>query len=288
MQLRTFAGSHFKREYNASGRVPITHATQVLGNLVTFVHTYCHVHGLDSELEKVAAARFVEQLQRAVAGHHGHHAAAIAAMLGEVGATAELLWTSDEIFVGMNEHAKEFCSLLNAAIRSDDERLMPSTALLVRAINALCVARRNGEAQPEFPTNGRTFRGTAFANAHRHFYVEGKKYRVPGFFATSFDETTAMGFAVRNGLDHGKPAVLWEVHVDPAGEHDPARRCKHVNYVRNGLAGDEKEYLFTAYSVFTVRRVEWSADAARLSCIELEAALDNSVEDEDLPLAPWY
>ncbi len=284
----TFANSHFKREYDAAGRVPITHATQVLGNLVTFVHTYCHVHGLDSELEKVAAARFVEQLQHAVADHHGPHAAAITAMLGEVGATAELLWTSTQIFVGMNQHAKEFCSLLNAAIRSDDERLMPSTALLVRAINALCVARRNGEARPEFPTNGRTFRGTAFDNVHRHFFVEGKKYRVPGFFATSFNETIAMGFAVRHGLDHHKPAVLWEVHVDPDGEHDPARRCKHVNYVRNGLAGDENEYLFTAYSVFTVRRVEWSDAAATLSRIELEAALDNSTEDEDLPLAPWY
>ncbi len=288
LQLHTFAGSHFKREYDVAGRVPVTHATQVLGSLVTFVHTYCHVHGLDSELEKVAAARFVEQLQRAVAGHHGHHAAAIAAVLGEVGATAELLWTSKQIFVGMNEHAKEFCSLLNAAIRSDDERLMPSTASLVRAINALCVAGRGGEARAEFPPNGRTFRGTAFDNVHRHFFMEGKKYRAPGFVATSFNETTAMGFAVRNGLDHGRPAVLWEVQVDPAGEHDPTRRCKHVNYVRNGLAGDEKEYLFTAYSVFTVRRVEWSADAARLSCIELEAALDNSVEDEDLPLAPWY
>ena len=76
--------------------------------------------------------------------------------------------------------------------------------------------------------------------------------------------------------------------MDPAGENDPARRCKHVNYVRNGLAGDEREYLCTAYSVFTVRRVEWSADATTLSRIELEAALDNSVEAEDLPLAPWY
>ena len=288
MQLRTFAGSHFKREYNAPGRVPITHATQVLGNLVTFLHTYCHVHGLDSELEKVAAARFVEQLQRAVAVHHGHHAAAIAAMLGEVGATAELLWTSDKILVGMNEHAKEFCSLLNAAIRSDDERLMPSTALLVRAINALCVAGRIGEARAEFPTNGRTFRGTAFDHAHRHFFVEGKKYRAPGFVATSFDETTALGFAVRNVLDLGQPAVLWVVHVDPAGEHDPTRRCKHVNFVHDGLAGRENEYLFTAYSVFTVRRVEWSDDPKTLSRIELEAALDNRVEDESLPLAPWY
>jgi hypothetical protein len=153
---------------------------------------------------------------------------------------------------------------------------------------SLCVAGRIGEARAEFPTNSHTFRGTAFDNAHRHFFVEGKKYRVPGFVATSFDETTALGFAVRNGLDLGQPAVLWVVHVDPAGEHDPTRRCKHVNFVHNGLAGRENEYLFTAYSVFTVRRVEWSDDPKTLSRIELEAALDNRVEDEGLPLAPWY
>ena len=76
--------------------------------------------------------------------------------------------------------------------------------------------------------------------------------------------------------------------MDPAGEHDRARRCKHVNYVRKSLVDGEKEYLFTAYSVFTVLNVDWSDDDMAMSRIELEAALDNSAEDEGLPLAPWY
>ncbi len=84
--------------------------------------------------------------------------------------------------------------------------IMPCTAALVRAINALCVAGRKGEARAEFPPNGRTFRGTAFSNEHRQFFVPGMKYRAPGFVATSFDEITALGFAVRHGLDLGKPA----------------------------------------------------------------------------------
>jgi hypothetical protein len=281
----TLAISNFKRAYDEAGRVPITHATQVFGSLVTFVHTYCQVHGLNSDLEQVAASAFVEKLQRDIADHHG--ARAVAAVVGEVGATAELLWTSAETFKGMGKHQKEFCSLLNAAIRSDDARLMPCTAALVRAINALCVAGRKGETRADFPPNGRTFRGTAFSNEHRQFFVPGTKYRAPGFVATSFDEGTAQGFAFRNGPDLGKPAVLWEVHVDPAGEHDRTRRCKHVNYVK-GLVDGEQEYLFTAYSVFTVRDVEWSDDNKTLSRIVLEAAHDNSTEDEDLPLAPWY
>jgi hypothetical protein len=169
----TFAVSNFKRAYDEAGDVPITHATQVFGFLVTFVHTYCQVHGLNSAPERVAAASFVEKLQRAIADHHGTRA--LAAVVGEVGATAELLWTSAETFMGMREHEKEFCALLNAAIRSDVARLMPCTAALVRAINALCVAGRKGEARAEFPPNGRTFRGTAFSNEHRQFFVPGTK-----------------------------------------------------------------------------------------------------------------
>ena len=182
--------------------------------------------------------------------------------------------------------------MLNAAIRSDDARLMPSTAVLVRAINALCVAERKGLARAQFPPNGRTFRGTAFDHLHRKFFQPGMKYRAPGFVATSFKEATAQDFAYRNGLLSGKPYVLWEVNVDPAGELHRGRRCKHVNYVLRSLvgAGDdaEKEYLFAAYSVFTVRQCEWSDDPTQASRIILDAALDNSAEDEELPLAPWY
>ncbi len=276
----TFAISNFKKAYDEAGLVPVTHATQVFGYLVTFVHTYCQVHGLISEPEQSLAATFVERLQRDVAAKE--------AVLGDVGDTAELLWTSAETFRGMREHNKEFCSLLNAAIRSDDARLMPSTAVLVRAINALCVAERKGLARAQFPPNGRTFRGTAFDHEHRKFFQLGRKYRAPGFVATSFKEATAQDFAYRNGPLSGKPYVLWEVQVDPAGELDRGRRCKHVNYVLRSLAGDEKEYLFAAYSVFTVRQCEWSDDPTLPSRIVLDAALDNSAEDEELPLAPWY
>lgn len=121
---------------------------------------------------------------------------------------------------------------------------------------------------------------------HRPFFKPLKKYRVPGFVATSFQEATAKTFADKNSVLSGKPQVLWEVHV--TGEEDPTQRCKHVNYVLNGLVDGEAEYLFTAYSVFTVRRCEWSDDPTIPSRIVLDAARDNSAEDEELPLAPWY
>ena len=93
--------------------------------------------------------------------------------------------------------------------------------------------------------------------------------------------------------------------MDPAGEHDSSRRCKHVNFVSHSLIVDaagnpaEQEYLFTAYSIFTVRAVTWGVGGAPHR-IELDAASDNAAAaeggygrwatpagSEELPLAPW-
>ena len=134
-----------------------------------------------------------------------------------------------------------------------------------------------------------TWRGTAFDDSLRGFVTEGQEYRVPGFLATSFSEVKAKEFIYSEATVYGKPGVLWKVHVDPAGGDEPARRCKNVNYVRHTLVAGEREYLFAAYSVFTIRRVTWSADTtAEPHRIELDAALDNAECSEDLPLAPWY
>ena len=89
-------------------------------------------------------------------------------------------------------------------------------------------------------------------------------------------------------MPEGGSRILWVIHVDPAGMHDPAKRCRHVNYVSNTHCDGEAENLFTAYSVFTVRTVEWGADAATPHCLVLDAALDNKQERKDLPLTPWY
>jgi hypothetical protein len=51
----------------------------------------------------------------------------------------------------------------------------------------------------------------------------------------------------------------------------------------------EEEYLFAAFSVFTVCEVVWSADPTTQNPhrITIEAAIDNLLETENLPLAPW-
>ena len=175
--------------------------------------------------------------------------------------------------------------------------LSTPAASLTHGINALCLVARTNAHLP-FPPEGEVYRGGGFDESYRGFFTPGKQYRVPGFLATSFSRATATRF-LRTAEAYGQQAVLWVVRVDPAGEDDQTQRCKHVNFVTHSLVGGEAEYLFTAYSIFTVRAVEWGVDGAAHR-IEIDAASDNRVEaeggdgrwatpvgSEGLPLAPW-
>ena len=58
--------------------------------------------------------------------------------------------------------------------------------------------------------------------------------------------------------------------------------------MRKTLVGDEFEYLFAPYSVFTIDRFEESSDPNYTTphVIYLTASLDNLLEPAGLPLAP--
>eukprot|EP01046_Picozoa_sp_COSAG06_P041204 COSAG06_NODE_5087_length_3731_cov_98.491465_2_plen_97_part_00 len=90
------------------------------------------------------------------------------------------------------------------------------------------------------------------------------------------------------------------LHIDPAGDHDADRRCKHVNYVSHSHVGGEAEFLFAPYSIFTVHSVNWGEGGAPHRT-QLYATTDNRAQaeggggqwatpegSEELPLAPWY
>eukprot|EP01045_Picozoa_sp_COSAG04_P007610 COSAG04_NODE_401_length_14952_cov_3.941224_6_plen_957_part_00 len=148
---RTFATSNFKREYDKVGVVPVRHAHQVMSNLTNFLYTLVHVHGATERAEG-RLELFMAELQQEV---RAHVAGPTNELLGEVGATAELLWTSAKTFMGMGDLNRQFCSLLNRSIREDHPDLAPLTAAMARALNALCVvAPRAGAAAPEFPAGG--------------------------------------------------------------------------------------------------------------------------------------
>ena len=136
--------------------------------------------------------------------------------------------------------------------------------------------------------------------ATRAFFTPGKQYRVPNYLATSFDKAVTTNFLSRvefKGVVNA--TVLWKVQVNKRGKHDINYKCKHVNLIAAKTRSlveheqapegrSEQEYLFAAFSPFTVTKVTWSDNPKSTPhLIELEAALDGKAEPEDLPLAPW-
>lgn len=183
---------------------------------------------------------------------------------------------------------------MNAAIRQDKAEDMIHVSMVARAMNQRVVATRDNaegrdalnQAWQKFPPDGVVYRGGGFNNQYQDFFVVGKQYRVPGFLATSFKRKTAIEFITRV---RGKTArVLWHISVDPRGRDDPLFRCKHAVLLTQTHVKDEMEYLFTAYSTFTVESVTWSTNYTQPHEIKLLAANDNLTPDVDLPLAPWY
>jgi len=180
-------------------------------------------------------------------------------------------------------HGREFCSFINQALRDDIEDHLQDLVPVVRAINTLCVGRDQA-SKGLWPSDGICFRGGALPDKHLSFFTVGKKYRVPGFLATSFKEKVSMEFAHRSTPAHlveKQPMVLWQIKV--------VQDCVQVNYVSHSNVSKEEEFLFAPFSTFSVEAVELSPDPKlQPHRIHLVAAQDNRAEPEDLPLAPWY
>lgn len=206
--------------------------------------------------------------------------------MDDTDAVAETLWTSPRRgILGM-----EFCSILNAIIRADVDNEISSAVVIIRAINNRRVRRQDVSAVEKlvFPPGGILWRGGGFRDIYRTFFEgnTGKKIRVPGFLACSQDKVVAEEFCNRAHRAH--PRALWKVMLDPRGETQLQYRCKHMAYVTKSLIIGEGEHLFAPYSVFTVVETEWAEEIMAPNKIVMLAAIDNSQEDEGLPLAPWY
>jgi hypothetical protein len=222
------------------------------------------------------------------------------------GVLLQRMWTS-----ALQLRGREFCFILNAAVRSDDAETADPTAGVTRAINQLCVtAGVTGHAAVHPPGNV-CFRGGGFDDRYRSFFATGRQFRQPAYLATSFSQATADGFMARSTMPS---KVRWLVRIEPSVSLssflgfrslsslisrcdlqtqvriDAVRKCVHVNLVTKRVPGlpDEQEYLFAPYSAFTVLSVAWNAGTnASPHVIELLAAPDNREAPEDLPLAPW-
>ena len=167
---------------------------------------------------------------------------------------------------------------------------MDHVAVLVRGLNMMLVHRDMAAGDTRWPTNDVTHRGGGFNPAYATWFGSrvGQKFRCAWPLATSFSRHRAEQFMSRHGLHK---AIMWTIEYDMAGKTDPSMRCKHVALIEKKYqtAGDEQEYLFVPYSVFTVLEVDVSAAGTTSDPyrIRLRAATDNAEEDEELPLSPW-
>ena len=192
----------------------------------------------------------------------------------------------------------ELCSVLNAVIRDDVPEEIEAAAMIFRSINSRRVRRISEDAHKQdlfdkqsFPSTGETWRGGGFRREHRAFFERmiGKKYRVPGFLATTVRREIAAAFTFKAEIGNpSHPCAMWHITFDPRGKDHPEYRVKHMTLVSKTLVVGEHEYLFAPYSVFTLVSVKWNAGLTKPHEFTIRAAHDNKEEDECLPLTPWY
>lgn len=217
---------------------------------------------------------------------------------------------------GNKMHGREFCSILNHAIRREHDRIgLKHAVRITRTVNnEFNVLAGAGLEKISGPTDDRlmsaayahvkppelkTWRGSSLPREHRDFFKsraeaagEDKKYRAPMFLASSDKIEVARKFMNENPAER---RVLWILHF-PAGEPGFDSKgnavirgcCLHVNKIKSRMitVDQEHEWLLPPFSAMSVRTFTENPDG---SCeVELDVAPDGKAESEHLALAPWH
>ncbi len=181
---RTLASSHFKAAHAAAKDV-VKFQHEMFAAIFAFLVAICRVFNAPT----AAAEDLFHRLQ-------GESFENPKELLSQIQVAATRIWTSTQKLQGAGVPEAlnvEFCSLLNRALRDDIADVMPHLVIIVRAINALCIVRRD-EAALKFPPNSVSHRGGALPTEHHAFFAPGQRYRVPMYLATSFSEDKAYEF----------------------------------------------------------------------------------------------
>ena len=179
---RTFASSNFIHLYEGD---VIKHQHELFAGIHGFLMVMCRHFGVP-----VAAGDDLFQRLQGESFENPHE------LLSQIQVAATRIWTSTQKLQGKGVDDAlnvEFCSLLNRALRDDMADVMQHLVVIVRAINALCIVRRDSKSF-KFPPNAVSHRGGALPRQHHAFFTAGKKYRVPMYLATSFSEDKAYEF----------------------------------------------------------------------------------------------
>jgi hypothetical protein len=218
--LQSLGSSNFKLIYSTKDSCP-KHQHEVFGSLHSFLTLYAQQNDIRIEAAEDIFKRLQEEVLQPSAG--------LCDALGDVARLAQRIWSSDQKLIGAAGCELEVCSLLNAAIRADNESLLRAAMPLIRAINSLCVIRG---ARPDrllrFPPEHRCFRGGALPDSWLTFFQAGVKYRVPGFLASSFERTVCFAPAPSS----------WSWFCDSLCITTTLLKLSHVLYslASNGLA----------------------------------------------------
>jgi ADP-ribosylation factor protein 1 len=258
---RTLATSNFKVAYTEAD-VP-EGQMELGGVLMNLIQAYCRREGIDWREGKA----FFRELQSEAMMNAEELASAIPD-------AAQRLWTS-----ALQLRGREFCFILNYAVRGDEKDLVDHVAVMARAMNLLCVTAGPAREVAIHPPDNVCYRGGGFEDNYRSFYVQGRQFRQPAYLATSFSSQVADIFIRRSNMPS---KIRWLIRIHPE------RKCAHVNLVKRTNVEGEQEYLFAPFSAFTVLSATWrEGTVADPHVVELFAAVDNKAESEDLPLAPW-
>lgn len=280
MDGRTFANSNYKRFYTGAKPAPFQHRLLGAVNDVLELYTARINPTMDRVDVEKGVQEFMERIQSEAFKHNKE-------LQNDVAAVAEFLWTSAKVHIVVD--CMELCTVLNAVIRDDVEEEIQAAVTIFRSLNTRRVTRKTSTGvDPSYPPKGETWRGGGFREACAPFFerMRGRKYRVPGFLATSIKRSVAANFAFRIGKN--RPRAMWHIAFDPRGKRHPEYRVQHLTFVSKSFTRGEHEYLFPPYSVFTLLSITWSETLGTPHEFCIQAARDNQEEYEDLPLAPWY
>lgn len=259
---RDFSNTFYKKYYKPT-KAPRT-KKDVVEAIQEIIKWYCNKGGL--QYEGGEGQEFVEDI--------------VDSVQSEKLLTSELcvkLWTN-----GVKLNNREFCNILNEAIRIDDEDVIRSVLTVTMGIKCLLVTDRLNRSKVNWPEDNLSYRGSTLPVEHQSFYTPGTHYRVPMYLATSLQKRVAQGFL--NILPSKSCPTLWYIHF-------PEEKCVHVNFIPQGVGcyADEEEFLFVPYSTFKVKKVDMKKKptSRHPNEIHIMACSDNNNEPEDLPLAPW-
>ena len=303
----TLASSNFKKLYHKSEL--LDSPTELLSQVRDFLILHCRKLGLGNHFARELFKLLEAEAFKSVPSYGVDNVL-------EMGYLARYLWTSDSklgvrIVDGgaridttvPKKHRREFCFILNSALRSDDAELLSLIEPLISAINTLQVVRRinigANVAEMIYPKVGESgmwelYRGGGITDEGIDFFesLVDKTFRVPGFLATSTERNVAFKFMCFAD-DYDLIGVFYTISLDPRGKDDPRYRCKNVNYVERSKVADkagkvlEAEYLFTQYSAFSVQKVERGYADSPYHMVYLEAKLDSRFVPEDVPTCPF-